>query len=339
MKSQTRNTLIAAGFLALQVVVPSAMATDVAFIVNNVGLTNQGDVVVNDLLVSRGFNVTLVSQNEDATTTLEAADAADLVIVSESVGSGNVNTEVVESTSPILLYEAYLYDDFAWTGGTISNDFAAGDDGGNTPPDMTDSITIVQPDHPLAAGLPAGDVPVYTAPGRIAWGNVSSGATVVATLPGEPDAATIFVYEAGALDRDGFPVPARRVGLFPSGLTLTDSELTEEGLGLFNSALNFVLGLDITRGDFNADGAIDLVDFNILVDNFRSGTTFAEGDNNLDGDVDLQDFVEFRALFNDPGVAAAVPEPGSLLLLASAVPWLVLRRRRATGRPRDDKRF
>ena len=93
--------------------------------------------------------------------------------------------------------------------------------------------------------------------------------------------------------------------------------------------MNYVLGLDVTPGDFNADGAIDLSDFNILADNFRVGTTFAEGDNNLDGRVDLQDFVELRALFNGPAVAVAVPEPSSfLLLLSSAVPWLVMCRRR-----------
>jgi hypothetical protein len=87
---------------------------------------------------------------------------------------------------------------------------------------------------------------------------------------------------------------------------------------------------DRTPGDFNADGAIDLVDAGILADNFGTGTTFEQGDNNRDGRVDLVDFVDFRELFNGQGAtAAAVPEPGSLALLSVAGALLLgVRRRR-----------
>ncbi len=295
-----------------------AAATDVAFIVSNVSLTNQGDVLINDILIDRGFNVTLVSQNEDAATTLAAADAADLAIVSESVGSGNVNTEIKDSTSPVLLYEAYLYDDFQWTGNTsISNDFNPEDDAGNTLPDMTDSITIVEPAHPLAAGLPAGDVAVYTDVGRLTYGRLTAPASVVATVPGHPDTATIFAYEAGDRALDGTTIPARRVGFFSAGLTLTSNEFTDDGLALFNAALNYALGFtEVAPGDFNSDGVVDLADFTILVENFHTtGATFAQGDNNFSGTVDLADFLAFRKLFvaNNPA-AAAVPEPSAWLL-------------------------
>jgi len=304
--------------LLLVLMLRPASATDVAFIVADVGLSNAGDVVVNDILVERGFNVTLVSQDDDAETTLAAADAADLVIVSESVGSGNVNTEIKDSTSPVLLYEAYLYDDFQWMpGDSISNDFNPTDNGGNTLPDTTHSITIVEPAHPLAAGLPAGDVQVYTVNGRLAYGRLTAPASVVATVPGHPDTATIFAYEAGDRALDGTTIPARRVGFFSAGLTLTSNEFTEEGLALFNAALNYALGFtEVSPGDFNSDGVVDLADFTILVENFHTtGATFAQGDNNFSGTVDLADFLAFRKLFvaNNPA-AAAVPEPSAWLL-------------------------
>ncbi len=319
MQSLHRNVSLVAGFLATFFVMAGpAAATDVAFIVNDVNLPNQGDVLINDILTGRGFNVTLVSQNEDAATTLAAADAADLVMVSESVGSGNVNTEIKDSTSPVLLYEAYLYDDFQWMGNSsITNDFNPGDNGGNTLPDTTHSITIVEPAHPLAAGLPAGDVQVYTDNGRLAYGRLTAPASVVATVPGHPDTATIFAYEAGDRALDGTTIPARRVGFFSAGLTLTSNEFTDEGLALFNAALNYALGFtEVSPGDFNSDGVVDLADFTILVENFHTtGATFAQGDNNFSGTVDLADFLAFRKLFvaNNPA-AAAVPEPSAWLL-------------------------
>jgi len=77
--------------------------------------------------------------------------------------------------------------------------------------------------------------------------------------------------------------------------------------------------IDVTPGDFNLDGAIDLADFQILADNFITGSSFSEGDMNFDSVVDLADFVGFVKVFDAQG-GAAVPEPatGFLALLAAA---------------------
>jgi hypothetical protein len=75
----------------------------------------------------------------------------------------------------------------------------------------------------------------------------------------------------------------------------------------------------VTPGDFNDDGVIDMVDAQILADNFGTGSTFEQGDINRDFRVDLRDFVGFKEVFNSLGAtAAAVPEPSSLALLCLA---------------------
>lgn len=85
-------------------------------------------------------------------------------------------------------------------------------------------------------------------------------------------------------------------------------------------------------GDFNDDGEMNLADFEILLANFglRFGRDDAinHGDFNRDQFVDLADFRDFRAAFNAPAGAAAVPEPHSILLLCMAAMSAGLLRRR-----------
>jgi hypothetical protein len=92
-----------------------------------------------------------------------------------------------------------------------------------------------------------------------------------------------------------------------------------------------IIGVVGTPGDFNSDGVVDLADFAILADNFRTGNTFEQGDINFDLRVDLRDFVELRELLNAPAGAEgaqSVPEPGSLALMCLAGSALLVVRRR-----------
>ncbi len=90
-------------------------------------------------------------------------------------------------------------------------------------------------------------------------------------------------------------------------------------VGLGEVAFEIIEGIFVP-GDFNSDGAIDTLDFQILADNFNTtGSDFSDGDINFDRQVNLVDFVEFRELFDGAaGTAAAVPEPlgASLAVIA-----------------------
>lgn len=71
------------------------------------------------------------------------------------------------------------------------------------------------------------------------------------------------------------------------------------------------------EGDIDADGDVDIEDFNLLKDGFGVGTTLADGDVNGDMQVDLQDFSLLKSRFGTDSrsqQAEAVPEPASIAL-------------------------
>src|SRR5438046_10340179 len=80
-------------------------------------------------------------------------------------------------------------------------------------------------------------------------------------------------------------------------------------------------------GAIDLPGTVDLPDFTYLAANFnkQSGAVWLEGDYNYDDKVDLTDFTFLASNLNQtlaeppPGVGAIIPEPGSMLLAASAI--------------------
>jgi beta-N-acetylglucosaminidase-like protein len=104
---------------------------------------------------------------------------------------------------------------------------------------LEDALTIVEPDHPLAAGL-EGVVQIYRGPGTLRFGRPGPSATVVA-IGGDPPRPVLFAYEAGA-EMPGGKAPARRVALFLPPEALDPWLLGPRGRDLFDAAVGWATG-------------------------------------------------------------------------------------------------
>lgn len=185
------------------------------------------DEKVKGHLDSLGYNVTFRDQSE----ALPKANAYDLIIISSTVGSQDFEGKYKDVTTPILSWENDILDDLRYTGRNKDVDFG----------EVTKEhyIWIVNAPHPLAAGLPAGINSVYRKDQPMGWGKPGLGASIIATIPGQPDKAIIFGYEKGATMDYDFIAPARRVAFFLDNTTFP--LLKENGLKLFDAAVNWAI--------------------------------------------------------------------------------------------------
>ncbi|MHC4540953.1 MAG: hypothetical protein ACYS74_14415, partial [Planctomycetota bacterium] len=152
-----------------------------------------GDDAIKAFFERLGHAVTYIDDDADEASTEAKAAAADLVYISESVGSGDIRDEITEIETPIIVAEPYAWDEMGLTTGTPQ--------AVNQVPASV-NITIVGVGHPMAAGY-SGDVPVFKAlsgsDALIPVGTTGGGAVVIARASGETqtDADVYFVYEKG----------------------------------------------------------------------------------------------------------------------------------------------
>lgn len=176
-------------------------------------------------LEARGYSVRMVDQAQ----TPNSVGGVDLVIISSTVSSKDVPSGWRALPVPLLTWENDLLDDFAMTGKRHDVDF------GEAPKERY--LWLVNAPHPIAAGLPAGVVNVYGKQAPMSWGKPGLGATIIATLYGQPEKAAIFAYEKGAtMDYEAL-APARRVMFFLSNETFTN--LSSPGIALFDAAVDW----------------------------------------------------------------------------------------------------
>ncbi len=185
------------------------------------------DEQVKKHLENSGYSVDFIDQEASP----EAAAAYDLVLISSTVGSQDFEGKYKDVQVPILTWENDILDDLRFTGRNKGVDFGE--------VDGEHYIWIVNAPHPLAAGLPAGINSVYRKDQPMGWGKPGLGASIIATIPGQPDKAIIFAYEKGATMDYDYLAPARRVMLFLDNTTFP--LLKENGLKLFDAAVQWAI--------------------------------------------------------------------------------------------------
>jgi hypothetical protein len=174
-------------------------------------------------LKTLGFNVTTCDELAD----VKQAKGMDLVVVSESVNAYEIANKYTLLTIPMVVWENDIYDDMRMTGKRLRVDY-----GTYTKPVV--SLQLFNAPHPLSAGLSAGVHEVLQKPAPINWGRPGLGATIIATLPDQPDKVAIFAYEKGATMEYDYTAPARRVGFFANRNYFDN--LTPDGQALFDAA-------------------------------------------------------------------------------------------------------
>jgi hypothetical protein len=186
------------------------------------------DTAIATHLKNRGFLVT--DKGPPFATT--DADGFQLVVISSSITSGDVGNKFLNTPVPEVGWEQAILDDQLMI--SLTDPTKRG-----TATTQT-QLNILNSSHPLAAGL-SGTVTIATSPTDITWGTPEAGATVVATVIGQPSQAAIFGFDIGDTLSDGASkAPARRVHAF-----MTDesySILNSDGKKLLDAAITWALG-------------------------------------------------------------------------------------------------
>jgi len=198
------------------------------FVVADANGLGAGDAALVSLLEHVGFEVAPVTSTEvDSVST----DGVALVLISSTAQSNAVGTRFSEVDVPVVCWDSYLYDDLGLTGPQSGVDYSA--------MLLEQLIRIVNPAHPLAAGLD-GAVRVYEQGADMAWGAPAGDAEAIATGTYNSDSATILKLDPGDARGDGSAAPARRLGIFlgDSG----PSVLTEDGERLVLAAFCWTAG-------------------------------------------------------------------------------------------------
>jgi len=228
--------------LALGFCAAGANAADILFITSMDPTHLPGDDALKAFLEKMGHTVTYMDDNETDAAMRAAAAKADLVFISESVGSSNVRNKITAIDTPMVITESWAWDEMGLTTGAGGGQNA-----------VTPNVQIVAPGHPLAAGL-SGSVPVFTsltsARGAARFGNGLAGkdATVIAraTLTDGATYDIVFVYDKGATlavaPGDGSPQIAAHIRI---GLGLDEQSYlvwNENAYALLEAAVNYGLG-------------------------------------------------------------------------------------------------
>jgi hypothetical protein len=186
---------------------------------------NASDTAIKAHLEALGFEVEPHSTNEAQPVSTAGADG---LLISESVSSGNVTDAYKNVDIPLMTSETYIFDDMRFApDGTFEHTVGTG-------------ITIIDPSHPIAGGL-SGNVEVATVAAEIcSCSAIMLEGDFIANSQASGQTC-LAAFEAGALDMDGIPIPARVVYYFAHN-NLVPS-LTPEGWKLVENSVLWAMGM------------------------------------------------------------------------------------------------
>jgi hypothetical protein len=229
-----RTALLCALGLATASIVPGmarAKADDARNTIVMLVQLNGPNIAIDERIAAhlreRGYAVQLVDQNYPP----ELARDAGLIVISSTVSSKDVLPGWRTLPVPLVTWENDLLDDLAMSGKRHDVDF------GET--DKERYLWMVNAPHPVSAGLPAGTINVYGKQAAMSWGKPGLGASIIATVYGQPDKAAIFAYEQGATMDYETLAPARRVMFFMSNDSFAN--LSSSGQRLFDAAIDWAV--------------------------------------------------------------------------------------------------
>ncbi|WP_310633892.1 hypothetical protein [Paraburkholderia sp.] len=183
-------------------------------------------------LQARGYTVRLVDQDVDPA----LAHDARLVVISSTVSAKDVSAGWRNAPVPLLTWENDLLDDLAMSGKRHDTDF------GEVAKERY--LWLVNAPHAASGGLSAGVSNVFRKQAPMSWGKPGLGASIIATIYGQPEKAAIFTYEKGAtMDYEAL-APARRTMFFMDNDSFPN--LSEAGLRLFDAAIDWTASRDRT---------------------------------------------------------------------------------------------
>ncbi|MFK8025302.1 MAG: hypothetical protein AB8G26_15200 [Ilumatobacter sp.] len=172
-----------------------------------------------------GLEVVLI--DDDVAMAADAADK-DLVIISSSVSPFKVGAEFRDVATPLLSWEAFLFDDLGFnTRGQRRNGETA---------TRQSVVDIVDGSHPLSAGY-LGPQPVATSKAKFSYSRPEGDPIIVGEVDGD---AVIFGFDAGSAMAGELTAPARRVGFFTN--YFVPPSLNEAGRDLFAAAVSWAIG-------------------------------------------------------------------------------------------------
>jgi len=225
------------------------------------GFTRAPDVGYTDVLRAAGHNVTRVVSS--GTPNTAQLNAADLVIISRSVGSGDYDAQTETAawngiTAPTMIL-----------GGYVLRNNRLGYVAGTTIPDTTNSVTLVatQPTHAIFEGITLGAGNTLSYANQVTYTNaiqrgisvntdaVAGGGTVIARVSGDAtqgaNGLLIGEWQAGATMADPagpsdtlgghrlvFLTGSRELGIDSQGAGIYD--LTPQGEQLFLNAVDYM---------------------------------------------------------------------------------------------------